>query len=53
MKMGEGDKDFVAARMIGVQPLNILIVDDELNIRKTLTVYLETEGHKVIAIRNF
>ena len=34
-------------------PLNILIVDDELNIRKTLTAYLETEGHKVVAVSNF
>ena len=53
MKMGEGGKDFVAARMIGAHPLNILIVDDELNIRKTLTVYLETEGHHVVAVSNF
>jgi NtrC-family two-component system response regulator AlgB len=34
-------------------PLNILVVDDELNIRKTLTVCLETEGHKVTAVSNF
>lgn len=34
-------------------PLNILVVDDELNIRKTLTVHLETEGHRVIAVSNF
>jgi len=53
MKMGEGGKDFVAAGMIGAHPLNILIVDDELNIRKTLTVYLETEGHHVVAVSNF
>jgi NtrC-family two-component system response regulator AlgB len=33
--------------------LSILIVDDELNIRKTLTVFLETEGHKVVAVSNF
>jgi NtrC-family two-component system response regulator AlgB len=32
--------------------LNILIVDDEINIRKTLTACLETEGHKVIAVSN-
>ena len=53
MKMGEGGKDFVAAKMTGTHPLNILIVDDELNIRKTLTVYLETEGHHVVAVSNF
>lgn len=33
--------------------LNILVVDDELNIRKTLAVYLETEGHTVTAVSNF
>jgi two-component system, NtrC family, response regulator AlgB len=33
--------------------LNILIVDDEVNIRKTLTVCLETRGHRVIAVSNF
>ena len=32
---------------------NILIVDDEVNIRKALSVCLETEGHKVIAVSNF
>ena len=35
------------------QSLNILIVDDEVNIRKTLSVCLETEGYKVIAVSNF
>ena len=35
------------------QPLKILVVDDEANIRKTLSVCLETEGHKVIAVSNF
>ena len=34
-------------------PLNILVVDDELNIRKTLAVYLETESHHVVAVSNF
>jgi NtrC-family two-component system response regulator AlgB len=28
------------------QPLHILIVDDEANIRKTLSVFCETQGHK-------
>ncbi len=36
----------------GTTPLNILIIDDELNIRKTLTVCLETEGHHVVAVSN-
>src|SRR5512143_2103498 len=53
MKMGEGGKESVAARMTGAHPLNILIIDDELNIRKTLAVYLETEGHHVVAVSNF
>jgi len=35
------------------QSLSILVVDDEVNIRKTLSVCLETEGHKVIAVSNF
>ena len=51
--MGEGGKDFVAARMIGAQPLNFLIVGDEVNIRKILPVCLEKEGHKVFVVSNF
>jgi NtrC-family two-component system response regulator AlgB len=35
------------------QSLNILVVDDELNIRKTLSSCLEAEGHKVIGVSNF
>jgi NtrC-family two-component system response regulator AlgB len=34
-------------------PLNILVVDDEVNIRRTLAVCLETEGHHVVAVGNF
>lgn len=37
----------------GTAPLKILVVDDEMNIRKTLTVCLETEGHHVVAVGNF
>jgi two-component system, NtrC family, response regulator AlgB len=33
--------------------LNILVVDDEVNIRKTLSVCLETEGYKVFGVSNF
>jgi len=33
--------------------LHILIVDDETNIRKTLSVCLESEGHRVVAVSNF
>jgi NtrC-family two-component system response regulator AlgB len=32
--------------------LNILIVDDEANIRKTLAVCLESRGHRVTAVSN-
>jgi NtrC-family two-component system response regulator AlgB len=31
-------------------PLNVLVVDDEANIRKTLAVCLETRGHRVTAV---
>ena len=30
--------------------LNILVVDDEANIRRTLSICLETEGHQVAAV---
>ncbi len=33
--------------------LNILIVDDEANIRRILTIGLQAKGHKVIAVSNF
>lgn len=33
-------------------PLNILIVDDEKNIRKTLSYCLESENHTVVAVAN-
>jgi NtrC-family two-component system response regulator AlgB len=33
--------------------LSILIVDDEPNIRKTLAIALEAEGHCVVAVSNF
>ncbi len=33
--------------------LAILIVDDEPNIRKTLTIALEAEGNRVVAVSNF
>jgi two-component system, NtrC family, response regulator AlgB len=32
--------------------LRILVVDDEINIRKMLSVSLETDGHEVIAVSN-
>ena len=33
--------------------LRILIVDDEANIRKTLTVFMESRGHKVRSVSSF
>jgi two-component system, NtrC family, response regulator AlgB len=33
--------------------LNIIIVDDEINIRKILSIGLEAKGHKVVAVSNF
>ena len=32
--------------------LNVLVVDDELNIRKTLAMSIESDGHKVVAVSN-
>jgi NtrC-family two-component system response regulator AlgB len=34
-------------------PLNVLVVDDEANIRKTLSICLEAEGHRISAVGNF
>ena len=33
--------------------LSILVVDDEPNIRKTLAIALEAEGHRVVAVSNY
>lgn len=33
--------------------LNILVVDDEINIRKTLSACLEVDGHSVVAVSNY
>jgi two-component system, NtrC family, response regulator AlgB len=33
--------------------LNILVVDDDLNIRKTLSLCLVSEGHRVVGVSNF
>jgi two-component system, NtrC family, response regulator AlgB len=35
-----------------IDSLNILVVDDEPNIRKTLKISLEAEGHRVTAVGN-
>src|SRR5882672_4137147 len=40
------------AQSENVNPLRILIVDDEPNIRRVLSVGLEADGHKVIAVGN-
>ena len=31
-------------------PLNILVVDDEANVRRVLSVALETDGHRVVGV---
>lgn len=36
----------------GGQRLQILVVDDEANIRRTLSVCLEAEGHDVVGVSN-
>jgi two-component system, NtrC family, response regulator AlgB len=33
-------------------PLRVLIVDDEMNIRKTLAMSIELDGHQVVAVSN-
>jgi two-component system, NtrC family, response regulator AlgB len=38
---------------VAPESLNILVVDDELNIRKTLSLCLEGQGHAVVAVSNF
>lgn len=35
-----------------VQSLAVLVVDDEVNVRKALSMCLETEGHRVVAVSN-
>ena len=59
--MGVKNKSMLSPHSMGEQRLaleanpsfNILLVDDEINIRKTLSVCLETEGYKVFAVSNF
>ena len=36
-----------------MRTLSILIVDDEANIRKTLSVFMESRGHKVRSVESF
>jgi NtrC-family two-component system response regulator AlgB len=37
---------------IGTASLNVLVVDDEANIRKTLAICLEGDGHRVATVSN-
>ncbi len=43
----------MAAPASPTAPLNVLVVDDEANIRRTLSVCLEADGHRVAAVGNF
>jgi len=40
------------AGQIERRALTILVVDDEPNIRKTLAISLEADGHRVVAVSN-
>ena len=53
IRMTQDHKEPEAVKKGIFSPLNILIVDDELNTRKMLTICLETEGHPVVAVSNF
>ncbi|MCX5811667.1 MAG: sigma-54 dependent transcriptional regulator [Proteobacteria bacterium] len=46
-------KDYPDSETISGQSLNILVVDDEINIRKTLSICLEAEGHRVVTVSSF
>lgn len=46
------DRNLLITSMQNHASLNILIVDDEVNIRKTLAASLEADGHRVIAVSN-
>lgn len=51
--MSKDMKDLPTEKTENAPPLNVLIVDDELNIRKMLALYMETEGHSVVSVSNF
>jgi NtrC-family two-component system response regulator AlgB len=51
-QVGQEVEEIVSGATVN-QSLNVLVVDDEANIRKTLSMFLETEGNKVIAVSNF
>jgi NtrC-family two-component system response regulator AlgB len=40
------------AETLAPHPLSVLVVDDELNVRKTLAMSLEADGHSVVAVSN-
>jgi NtrC-family two-component system response regulator AlgB len=48
----EAGRPMTTKRPDTIQSLNVLIVDDEANIRKTLGVCLESRGHRVTAVSN-
>jgi NtrC-family two-component system response regulator AlgB len=42
----------VSVPAAGAMSLNVLVVDDEINIRKALAMGLEAQGHNVVAVSN-
>jgi len=50
---GKEDIDRMTQQGKAFTMLNVLVVDDEANIRKMMAVYLKAKGHKVVAVGNF
>jgi two-component system, NtrC family, response regulator AlgB len=43
----------MAEKLDCTAPLNVLVVDDEPNIRKSLSIFLESHGHRVVTVPTF
>ena len=42
--------DEIAPASVSAAPLSVLVVDDEINIRRTVAMSLEADGHAVVAV---